>query len=44
MGYSIYLVFDFELAAFNVCNTGIIRRRSALLGMEFLLKRSMFDS
>ncbi|KEO56750.1 hypothetical protein AUP40_19600 [Thalassospira xiamenensis] len=44
MGYSTYLVLDFELAAFNVCDTGIVWRRAALLVMEFLLKCSMFGS
>ena len=44
MTYSTYLVLDFELAAFNVYDTGIVWRRAALLVVEFLLKCSMFGS
>tara|TARA_R110000796_G_scaffold11478_8_gene38685 strand:- start:31718 stop:32005 length:288 start_codon:yes stop_codon:yes gene_type:complete len=44
MGYSVYLVLDFKLATFNVCDKGIIWRRSALLVMEVLLKCSVFGS
>jgi hypothetical protein len=44
MGYSVYLVLDFKLATFNVCDNGIVGRRSARLEVEFLLKCSMFGS
>tara|TARA_B100000519_G_scaffold168897_1_gene153831 strand:+ start:1273 stop:1506 length:234 start_codon:yes stop_codon:yes gene_type:complete len=44
MVYSVYLVLDFKLATFNVCDNGIVGRRAARLEVEFLLKCSMFGS